>query len=110
MSAKLTKTTSEENASRFGRRDCSREANISILTNEERIQITKALHQRAKQSPQDELVIELFGEDRFLTPFQVYIEVEQKTPDGQATLTILEQGVRQEGLEQIVSRLTDPGT
>jgi hypothetical protein len=80
-----------------------------MSTNEERIQITKALQQWAKQAPKDELVIELFGADRFLTAFQAYIEVERNTPDGQAILTILEHGVRQDGLQQIVRRLTDTG-
>jgi len=54
-------------------------------------------------------VIEFVGGDRFLTPYQVYIEVERNTPDGRAILTILEHGVRQEGLQQILSRLTDTG-
>ena len=109
MNTELGKTTLEENASHSGRRDRSREENISTLTDEERIQITEALQQWAEQAPKDELVIEFAGGDRFLTPFQVYIEVERNTPDGQAILRILEHGVRQEGLQQIVSRLTDEG-
>jgi hypothetical protein len=109
MSAKLGKTTSDENASHSCRRDYSREANISMLTNEERIQITNALQQWARQAPKDELVIEFVGGDRFLTPCQVYIEVERNTPDGRAILKILEPGVREEGLQQIVSRLTAEG-
>jgi len=102
-------TTSEENASHSGRRDYSKEGNISLLTDEERIQIIEALQQWAKQAPKDELSIELVGGDRFLTPSQVYIEVEGDTPDGQAILRILEHGVREEGLQQIVSRLTAEG-
>ena len=81
-----------------------------MLTNEERIQITKALQQWAKQAPKDELVIESVGGDRFLTPYQAYIEVERDTPDGQAILKILEHGVHEEGLQQIISRLTDAGS
>ena len=80
-----------------------------MLTIEERIQITKALQQWARQAPEDELVIEFVGEDRSLTPYQVYIEVERNTPDGHAILKILEPGVRQDGLQQILSRLTDTG-
>ena len=80
-----------------------------MLTDEERIRITEALQQWAEQAPTGELVIEFAGGDRFLTPFQVYIEVERNTPDGQAILRILEDGVRQEGLQQIVNRLTDKG-
>ena len=109
ITAKLGKKTCEENAFHSGRRDYSKQANISMLTNEERIQITKALQQWARQAPKDELVIEFVGGDRFLTPYQVYIEVERNTPDGRAILTILEHGVRQEGLQQILSRLTDTG-
>jgi len=109
MTARLCKTTFEENASRSGRRDRSEEENISMLTDEERIRITEALQQWAEQAPTDELVIEFAGRDRFLTPFQVYIEVERNTPDGQGILRILEDGVRQEGLQQIVNRLTDKG-
>ena len=107
MTAELDTITSEENAPHSGPRDYSREGNIPLLTNEERIQITKALQQWATQAPKDELVIEFVGGDRFLTPYQVYIEVERNTPDGRAILTILEHGVRQEGLQQILSRLTD---
>jgi hypothetical protein len=109
MTARLCKTTFEENASRSGRRDRSEEENISMLTDEERIRITEALQQWAEQAPSDELVIEFGGGDRFLTPFQVSIEVERNTPDGQAILRILEDGVREEGLQQIVNRLTDKG-
>jgi hypothetical protein len=108
MTAELDTMISEENASHSGPRDYSREGDISLLTDKERIQITKALQQWAKQAPNDELAIEFVGIDRFLTPFQVYIEVERNTPDGQAILRILEHAVREEGLEQIVSRLTDP--
>jgi len=109
MIAKLDKTTSGKNASHSDRPDSSREANISILRDAERIQITKALQRWADRAPKDELVIEFAGGDRFLTPLQVYLEVERNTPDGQAILRILGQGVRQEGLQQIVSRLTDEG-
>lgn len=109
MTVELYITTSEENASHSGRRDYSKEGNISLLTDEERIQIIEALQQWAKQAPEDELSIELVGGDRFLTPSQVYIEVEGNTPDGQAILRILEHGVREEGLQQIVSRLTAEG-
>ena len=109
MTADLDTMISEENAPHSGPRDCSREGNISQLTNEERIQITKALQHWAKQAPNDELAIEFMGRDRSLTRFQVYIEVERNTADGQAILTILERGVRQDGLHQIVSRLTDTG-
>lgn len=109
MTAELDTMTSEENASHSGPRDYSREDDISLLTDKERIQITKALQQWAKQAPNDELAIESVGRDRFLTRFQVYIEVERNTADGQAILTILEHGVRQDGLQQIVSRLTDTG-
>jgi hypothetical protein len=80
-----------------------------MLTHEERIQITKALQQWANQAPKEELVIESVGGDRFLTPLQVCIEVEGNTPDGQAVLRILEHGVRQEGLQEVVNRLTDQG-
>jgi uncharacterized protein (DUF2267 family) len=109
MTAELDTMTSEQNAPHSGPRDYSREGNISLLTNEERIQIAKALQQWAKQAPNDELAIEFVGRDRFLTRFQVYIEVERNTADGQAILRILEHGVREEGLEQIISRLTDEG-
>ena len=108
MNANLDKTTSKENVSHSDRRDYSREANTS-MTHAERIQITKALQQWATTAPKDELVIELAGEDRYLTPCQAYIEVERNTPDGQAILRILEQGVREDGLQQVVSRLTDKG-
>ena len=90
MTAELDITTSEENASHSGPRDDSREGNISLLTDAECIQITEALQQWAKQAPKDELAIEFVGGDRFLTPSQVYIEVEGNTPDGQAILRILE--------------------
>jgi hypothetical protein len=103
MNAKLDKTISEKNAS------CSGRSNISMLTEEERIQITKALRQWANQAPEDELVIEFVGGDRCLTPLQVYIEVERNTRDGQAVLKILEHGVRQEGIQQVISLLTDQG-
>ena len=109
MTAELDTITSGQNGSQSGPRDYSREGNISLLTNEERIQITKALQQWAKQAPNDELAIEFVGRDRFLTRFQVYIEVERNTADGQVILRILEHGVREEGLEQIISRLTDEG-
>ena len=109
MIANLYKTTSEKNASRSNRQDYSKEANISILTHAERIQITKALQQWAEAAPKDELVFEFAGGDRFLTPFQVYVAVERNTPEGKAILSILEHGVREEGLQQVVSRLTDDG-
>ena len=109
MTASLNKTTSKENVFDSDRRDYSREGNISVLTDAERIQITKALQQWATKAHKDELVIELAGEDRYLTPCQAYIEVERNTPDGQAILRILEQGVREDGLQQVVSRLTDKG-
>jgi len=83
---------------------------ISMLTDEERIQVTTALQHWANQALQDELVIEFAGRDRFLTPFQMYVEVEQNTPDGQAILRILQNGVRQDGLEQVVNRLADKGS
>ena len=81
-----------------------------MLTKEERIQITKALQQWAKQAPKDGFVIEFVGGDRFFSPDQAYIEVERDTPDGQAILKILEHGVREEGLQQIISRLADAGS
>jgi hypothetical protein len=109
MTASLNKTTSKENVSHSDRRDYSREGNTSILTDAERIQITNALQQWATKAPKDELVIRFAGEDRFLTPFQVYIEVERNTRDGQAILRILEHGVRVDGLQQILSRLADKG-
>jgi hypothetical protein len=109
MTVSLNKTTSKENVSHADRRDYSREGNISVLTDAERIQITNALQQWATKAPKDELVIEFAGEDRFLTPFQVYVEVERNTPDGQVILRILEQGVRADGLQRIVSRLTAEG-
>ena len=109
MTAELDTIISEENAPHSGPRVYSREGNISQLTNQERIQITKALQHWAKQAPNDELAIEFVGRDRILTRFQVYIEVERNTDDGQAILRILEHGVREEGLEQIISRLTDEG-
>jgi hypothetical protein len=110
MTAELDTMTSKESASHSGPRDCSGEGGISLLTDEERIQITKALQQWAKQAPNDELTIEFVGRDRCLTRFEVYIEVERDTADGQSILRILEHGVREEGLEQIISRLTDEGT
>ena len=110
MTAELDITTSAENTSRSGRGDYSREDNMLTLTDEERIQISKALQQWAKQAPKDELAIEFVDGDRFLTPSQVFIEVERNTPGGKAILRILEHGVREEGLQQIVSRLTDAGT
>src|SRR6516162_882450 len=109
MTAELDITTSAENASRSGRGDYSREDNMLTLTDEECIQISKALQQWANQSPKDELAIEFVDGDRFLTPSQVFIEVERSTPGGKAILRILEHGVREEGLQQIVSRLTDAG-
>jgi hypothetical protein len=109
MTAELDTMTSERNAPHSASRDYSSEGNISLLTNEERIQITKAVQQWAKQAPNDELAIEFVGRDRLLTRFQVYIEVERNTADGQAILRILEHGVREDGLEQIISRLTDEG-
>jgi hypothetical protein len=87
----------------------SREYCISMLTDDERIQITKALQQWANHAPKDEPVIGFLGGGRFLTPFQVFMEVMQETPDGQAVLTILEHGVRREGLQRVVNRLTDEG-
>lgn len=109
MTAELDTITSKESASLSGPRDCSGEGSISLLTDKERIQITKALQQWAKQAPNDELAIEFVGRDRCLTRFQVYIEVERNTADGQSILRILEHGVREEGLGQIISRLTDEG-
>jgi hypothetical protein len=108
MTTNLDKTTSKENVSHSDRRDYSTEANTS-MTDAERMQITTALQQWATKAPKDELVIELAGEDRYLTPCQVYIEVERNTLDGQAILRILEQGVREDGLQQIVSRLAGEG-
>ena len=108
MTANLDKATSKENVSHSDRRDCSREANTA-MTHAERIQITKALQRWATKAPKDELVIELAGQDRYLTPCQVCIEVERNTPDGRAILRILEQGVREDGLQQILSRLADKG-
>jgi hypothetical protein len=105
MTASLNKTTSIENVSHSDRRDYSMEGNISILKDAERIQITKALQQWATKAPKDELVIEFAGEGRFLTPSQVYIEVERNTSDGQAILRLLEHGIREDGLQQVVSRL-----
>jgi hypothetical protein len=108
MTAILGKTIYKEDVSDSDRRDYSTEANKS-MTHAERIQITKALQQWATKAPKDELVIELAGGDRYLTPCQVYIEVERNTPDGQTILRILEQGVREDGLQQIVGRLADEG-
>jgi hypothetical protein len=54
MTAELDTIISEENAPHSGPRVYSRERNISLLTNEERIQITKALQHWAKQAPNDE--------------------------------------------------------
>jgi hypothetical protein len=107
MTANLKKTTSKENVSHSDRRDHSGEDNSSILTNAELIPITNALRRWAAKAPKGELVIEFAGEDRFLTPFQVYIEVERNTPLGQTILRILEHGIQVDGVQQIVSRLTD---
>jgi hypothetical protein len=108
MTANLDKTISKENVSDSDHRDHLRESNPSMM-HAERTQITEALQQWATKAPKDELVVELAGEDRYLTPCQVYLEVERNTPDGQAILRILEQGVWEDGLKQIVSRLADKG-
>ena len=73
MIANLNKTTSEKNASHSHRRDYSKEANVSIFAQAERIQITKALQHWAEGAPKDELCSSLPAEtDTSLHPKYIW--------------------------------------
>jgi hypothetical protein len=79
-----------------------------MLNAVEREQIAKALFEWAESVP-DQPMVGFLGRERLLTPREVVKQVSEKTPDGQAVLEILEHGVRREGIERVVARLTRRG-
>ena len=74
-----------------------------MLTQIERLQIVDALHTWAKSVP-NEPVVGFAGKDGFLTPYEIVEQVEIDSQLGQAVLSILEHGMRREGIEAVVSR------
>jgi hypothetical protein len=76
-----------------------------MLSPEERRQITDALTTWAKGAPVEPM-IGLLGEGRFLTPWELVRHVTDETSEGQAVLEIIEHGVRREGIDSVVRRLS----
>jgi hypothetical protein len=76
-----------------------------MLSSDERLQITKALSQWAEWAP-DEPMVGFLGRSRLLSPRELVEQVFENTPDGKALLEILEHGVRREGINQVVARLS----
>jgi hypothetical protein len=79
-----------------------------MLNAVEREQVAKALFEWAKSVP-DEPMVGFLDRDGLLTPHEIVKQVMEKTADGQAVLEILEHGVRREGIEKVVARLTRRG-
>lgn len=77
----------------------------SMLSERERERLVAALHEWADAVP-EEPVAGFIGDGRLLTPRELAQAAAQETPDGEALLQILEHGVRREGLEAVVERLT----
>jgi hypothetical protein len=78
---------------------------MGVLSLTERGMIVSALATSA-QSEQPEPMLGFIGSGSLLTPLEIVSAVERETEDGKAILEILEHGVRREGIDTVVSRLS----
>jgi hypothetical protein len=78
-----------------------------MLTATERRDVITALSRWALSAP-NEPMIGFLGGDNLLTPREAVDAVKHRTPDGEALLAMIEHGVRREGLESVVNRLSRP--
>jgi|GEM_PF-2910803 len=78
-----------------------------MLTELEIAKLMEALKAWAAQAPR-EARLHVLGEDHAYTPEEMLVEVQKGTGAGLALLSILEHGVRREGLDSVVDRLCRP--
>lgn len=76
-----------------------------MLSTEERTQITEALRSWAASAP-NEPMIGFVNDQDLMTPKQVVAQVAKNSRAGQSVLEILEHGMRREGIEAVVNRLS----
>lgn len=83
----------------------SREYDGDMLTPTERKDVIEALSRWAESAP-NEPMIGFLGGGQLLTPREAVDAVKRNTSDGEALLEMIEHGVRREGLESVVNRLS----
>jgi hypothetical protein len=76
-----------------------------MLTSRERHLIIKALEVWVRNTP-NEPMLGFLGANEFLTPREIVEQVRENSDTGQNVLQLLEHGLRREGIEKVIARLT----